>query len=157
MLVRWSLPLASLAVCVAVVGCGETQSQPSEAMLKSIIGPRGGTALPLPDGTGYLEPILERPGAGKAKTAKVVLAVYFVGGDGKSPLASLPTSVTASLTLPTQAEPVTVSLSPKPQGNEPAARGRFATEPGDFDFDELRGELHITRDGQESTVPFAFR
>jgi hypothetical protein len=103
---------------------------------------------------GYVEPVIERSGTGKS--IKSVLAAYFVDPDGKQPMATLPSAVEASLT-PQGGAPLTVNLSPKPQGNDAWAKARFASEPGDFSQDEIHGELKITVGGKTVPVKFSLR
>jgi hypothetical protein len=137
---------------LAVAGCGDGTPKASESVLKSVTGPHGAMALPIPGDKGYVEPLVERPGSGKpgAKLGAPVFAVYLLQPDGKSPLASAPTSVSANLRIPGQDSPVLVALSPD-------ATGRFVSAPGDYEYDELRGEISLTLDGAAVTVPFAFR
>ncbi|MFO0911275.1 MAG: hypothetical protein U0794_23540, partial [Isosphaeraceae bacterium] len=60
--------------------------------------------------------------------------------------------------VPPGAEPVTVNLKADPGSDKlPGDKGRFTSPPGNFDFDELRGEVSASLNGQTETVPFAFR
>lgn len=144
------------AMATLLGGCDDPSAhKPSESALKSVPGPKGTAALALPDQLGYVEPIVERTGAGKS--AKTAFAAYFVASDGKTPLDPAPSNVEATLTLQGSESPTTVALSPRPQGNDVWGKARFATEPGEYNSDEIRGELRATIGGKAVKVPLALR
>jgi hypothetical protein len=88
--------------------------------------------------------------------AKSQVVVYFLRPDRKSALTSLPADVGVKLDLP-EGGPVTLTLKPQPDAKEPAGAGRFASEPGKFDYDELRAELTATIDGQPFVQQLSLR
>ena len=111
--------------------------------------PHGGLVFELHGNKGFGELVVEyEKGLKRAKgSVKSQVVVYFLEPDRKSPLAVLPTAVTAKLDLP-EGDPVTVALKPERASKDLAGAGRFASEPGKFDYDDLRVELAITLDGQ---------
>ena len=145
---RWLFGLIAAAP-LAVVGCGGGSSTTVTAA-GTTAGPHGGLAIPLPDGKGFAEVVVEKDPKAKpgSKSAMPKIAVYFLGPDVKTPLTPAPTTVSVK-SIPPTGESATVSLT--------LDGTRFITPPGDFDYDELRGELTATFDGQSATVPFAFR
>ena len=145
--------LAAIAPLL-ISGCGGQADVKVTEVAQAKPGLNGGTAFPLPDKLGYAEVVVERTKPGQP----VTVAVYFLDETATKPLAKTPTSVKASLQLPTDQEPKAVSLSAKEKtGGKPAVGPRFATAPGPYDFDELKGDVQVTLDGKEVTVPFALR
>lgn len=129
-------------------GAGGASSEPPGGTLKQDMGPHGGAAVPLGD-RGYVEVVMD---AGGGRPGQSRLVAYFLSTDRKSPLAATPASVTASLQLPTGESPSVAFTADGKTGEN-----RFASPPGDYAFDELRGEVTAALDGETFTVPFAFR
>jgi hypothetical protein len=149
--------LALLGVGIGFLGCGPNKA-PSEAVKKSTIGPHGAMALTLDGDKGYVEVLLERPKSRAArKAAQPMLVAYFLQKDGKTALTPLPTAVDASVRPPGKDAPLSLALVSRPVGSDPASAGRFASEPGDLDYDDLPGELSATLDGQTVKVSFTVR
>jgi hypothetical protein len=48
-----------------------------------------------------------------------------------------------------------LALEPQPAPKDPAGVGRFASDPGKFDYDEIQGEHSVTLGDQVVTRPFA--
>lgn len=135
-------------------GCGSRDAAVVTEVAKAKPGANGGIAFPIPETKGYAEVVVERSKPGQP----VVVAVYFLNESATAAASVAPTSVSSKLVLPTADEPKTVSLSAKEKtGSKKSVGTRFATEPGAYDFDELSGELLVTIDGKELTVPFAMR
>lgn len=150
-MLRLAKPLALMLVA-AIVGCGAVGTT-AVTSLPSKPGTHGGTAFPLPDGKGYAEVVLE-PVKSSKKGRDVVLAMYFVKPDQSAALEPAPTSISAKMTVPGESTPITATLTPKSlKPND----GRFATEVGPYDYDEIRGEITGTFDGQPFNVPIAVR
>lgn len=142
-------PLVALGLAACLLpGCagGGASSEPPGGTLQQDVGPHGGVAVPLGE-RGYAEILVDVKGG-----SQTTLVAHFLEPDRKAPLAATPTNVTANLKLPTGESP---SVSFSPQGD--AAAKRFVSNPGDYNFDELRGELSATLDGEAFTAPFAFR
>jgi hypothetical protein len=114
-------------------------------------------ALPLGDGKGYVEVLLERPKGRARKAEAPMLVAYFLQPDGKSAQTSLPSAVEATGRPPGKDAPVVLRLMSRPVPTTAAGLARFASDPGDLDYDNLAGDLTATRDGQAVTVPFAVR
>lgn len=127
-------------------GGGGASSEPPGGTLRQDYGPHGGVAVPLGD-RGYAEIVVDTQGGSQTK-----LVAHFLSTDRKSPLATTPTNVAANLQLPT-GENSSVTFTTQ---GDPSAQ-RFVSAPGVFDFDELRGEISATLDGETFTAPFAFR
>lgn len=149
---RALIPLLLLAV--VPLGCGGAAGTTmSTKALPAKPGTHGGTAFPLPDEKGYAEIVVEPVKQTKAGR-EVVLAVYFLTADLKLALPSAPADVFAKMTLPGEEGEKRVNLIATPKSPND---GRFATEVGRFDYDEIRGELAATIGGSPITVPFAIR
>ena len=150
---RW-LAVAVFAILTAsATGCGGSAPQVTTELAQAMPGLNGGTAYPIPGDFGYAEIVVERTKPGQP----VTLVVYFLDPTAKKALPVAPTAVRAKLVLPVDNEPikdVTLTAKAKPGAGEGT---RFASAPGPFDFDELRGELFLTLSGQDVVVPFAFR
>ncbi len=134
-------------------GCGSEAPVVTTEVAKAQPGLNGGTAYPIPGDLGYAEVVIERSRPGQP----VTLAVYFLDSTAKKAMASEPAEVRAKLVIPVEDAPKDVKLSTKSKSSGKSEGIRFATEPGNFDFDELRGELFVTLEGKEVAVPFAFR
>ncbi len=139
-------------VASALAGCGSIGA-PATKALPSKAGTHGGTAFPLPDGKGYAEVVVE-PVKTTKKGRDVVLAMYFVTPDQSAALEPAPTGVTAKMTVPGEAAPLSVTLNPK---SLKPKDGRLASEVGPYDHDEIHGEIQGTFDGKPFTVPIAIR
>lgn len=143
--------LALLAI--VPLGCGKSASSLSTVALASKPGANGGTAFPLADGKGYAEVVVETVKQTK-KGRDVVLAVYFVKEDLKTALSPVPTGTSIKIIVPGEQEERRANLAAAPKKPDD---GRFATEVGQFDFDEMHGEVIATIDGKPATVTFAIR
>jgi hypothetical protein len=151
----YCIRLVGLMLLAALSGCGGSNRGADGAGAKPIIGPHGAAAMPLADGKAYVEVLLERPKTATGrKVPPPMLVAYFLQENGKEALSPLPDTVEASVRPPGKDAPVTVKLDPKPGASGPAAEGRFASEPGDLDYDDLHGELTATLGGQPVKVEF---
>lgn len=141
------------AVAMAMAGCGGTAPVETTEVAKAQPGLNGGMAYPIPGDLGYVEVVVERTKPGQP----VIVAAYFLDASAKNALAADPSTVRARLVLPVEDAPKEVALAAKAKSGGKSTGKRFATEPGNYDFDELKGELFVTLDGKEVAVPFAFR
>ncbi len=141
------------AMLALLAGCGTQPPVDQTLIAASATGPHGGPALELPDKQGFVEILVETAPDSTKAVRRVVLAAYFLGPDLKSPLSPGPRLVTASIVTPENPAPKPVPMSPdaKPKS---AGGIRFASLPGDFEYDELYGELSIELGGQKITRPF---
>lgn len=141
----------ALALCAAL-GCGSGGNEP--AATTGAYGPHGGPAVPLPGGKGFGEVVLEpADSGGRGKSRQI--AVYFLGPDLKSALEPLPTGAGVKLLVPGRDDLSTIALAPKPATRSPAGKGRFTSAPGDYQVDQVIGELEVAFGGEKSTIPFA--
>jgi len=136
--------LCAAAACAA--GCGG--SGPSDA--RGVPASHGGTVMPLPGGSGYVE-ILVAAGspndAGPKSRGRVV--AYFLNTDGSGPPSPPPADVTF-----TDEAGKSYPLTPKAGGDA----ARFETGPGAFPVGrDLSGELKATIGGQAVSTPVATR
>ncbi len=141
------------AVCSAMAGCGGSAPVVTTEVAKAQPGLNGGMAYPIPGDLGYVEVVVERSKPGQP----VIVAAYFLDSSAKETMTAEPTAVRARLVLPVEDAPKEVTLASKAKAGGKSTGKRFATEPGNYDFDELKGELFVTMDGKEVAVPFAFR
>lgn len=140
-------------VVMATSGCGGTAPVETTEVAKAQPGLNGGMAYPIPGDLGYVEVVVERTKPGQP----VIVAAYFLDASAKNALAADPSAVRARLVLPVDDAPNEVTFAAKAKSGGNSTGKRYATEPGNFDFDELKGELFVTLDGKEVSVPFAFR
>jgi len=152
-------PLALMALLL--IGCSQDVPAPS-VPVGTTSGPHGGIAVPLPHGAGYAEILLEKegPSKGKARVAargvKPRFAVFFLNADRNGPASPAPSEAQLKVNLPTGST-ASVALSASPKADDAVGSARFLSEPGDYDYDELFGELSATLGGQPSSVTFALR
>ena len=146
--------LLSLSILPFTAGCGGSANVKVTEVAKSKPGLNGGIAFPIPENQGHAELVVERAKPGQP----VVVAIYLLDETATKPNPKSATSIKANFLLPIDAEPQAVSFSAKPKtGGKPTVGQRFASAPGPFDFDELKGEILITIEGKDYTVPFALR
>lgn len=151
---RFLFAILATFMAQTLSGCGSQPDVKLTEVAQAKPGLNGGTAFPIPENLGYAEIVVERAKPGQP----VTVAVYFLDETATKALTKTPAGVKASLQLPTDPEPKSVTLSAKEKsGGKPAVGPRFATAPGPYDFDELKGDLQLTLDGKELTVPFALR
>lgn len=146
----WAVLVVGMTVMLH--GCGSAAPEVAPELAQAQPGLNGGTAYPIPGDLGFVEVVVERTKPGKP----VILAAYFLDSTAKSAMTTEPATVKARLVIPLEDAPKDVTLSAKAKPGSGTGK-RFATEPGNFDFDELRGDLFVTLEGKELTVPFAFR
>jgi hypothetical protein len=146
--------LLLVAAAALVPGCGGSSSAPV-AERATVAAPHGGAISPLPGNRGYGESLIE-PGAkpGTRPTSSAIV-VYFLGPDGKSPMAPTPSGVSLSYTADRM--PKTLNLAHRPKTDDPAGAGRFATDPVPLTESRLEGELTATIEGESVTLPVAIR
>lgn len=144
----------SILVTTFVAGC---QSRQGGSQFQTRMGPHGNVAIPLPEGLGYVEARVESPAGGDPEKGKpAVLAVYFLGPDGKAELAPPPSNVRLRLaTDQRKYEAVALGAGAKP--GDPLGNVRFATEPGSYSKDSSRGWLLISLGGKDVAIPFVLR
>jgi hypothetical protein len=167
--------LASLPIAAFATGCGGTPAPP---MYPSVTGPHGITAISIPGELGYGEARLEsspvdpsargtKPGPAvkgkrttrsaiptKGKPARIV--VYFLGPDGKAPLAPLPEKVQALIGLPGTLPNKYIKaydLANEPQNDDPASSARFASTPFPLPDQRITGRIKAVVQGQEVSFP----
>jgi hypothetical protein len=147
----------TLAPTIIGAGCGQSLGTPAVHTAEgTITGPHGGSAIPLGDIQGYAEVVLDRTGAIPGKAGGVRINVYFLTQDLTKSLSPVPTDVTVKA-VPPDGESVTLTLKHEPVQGKEIDKDRFVSPPGNFDYDELRGEVTATVGGKPVTHPFAFR
>jgi hypothetical protein len=159
---RIEIRVAAL-VCLGVVpGCGGS-SVPIEQQV-AISGPHHGATLQLPDKKGFVELINDPKPRDRRSNEPTSLVAYFLKMDGKSPLEPAPSDV--SFTIDTAAgargargrqaasSSQPVPMAPEPKSDDPAGSCRFASKPGPYLLDAIRGTLSAKIDGQEASVNF---
>lgn len=132
------------AACAA--GCGGSGPPATRGVPAS----HGGTLLPLPDGSGFVEVVVEpdNPKGGGPK-AKGRLVMFFLNRDGSGP----PTPAPAGVTFTDDAGK-TYPLSPKAAADSARFESAAATFPVGRD---LSGELKATTGGRAVSIPVAVR
>lgn len=152
MLTRTSAVLSFLTLIIA--GCGGSgEVEVKQEVAQSKPGVNGGIAFPLPDNKGFAEVVLERGRPGQP----VAVAVYLLDDSLKAPIKASATAKFARLQMPGEDAPRQVSLNAREATAKKAVGKKFASDPGAYDFDELKGEIGLSLDGAEVLIPFAFR
>ncbi|MEW4569132.1 hypothetical protein AB1L88_14805 [Tautonia sp. JC769] len=131
----------ALIACV-LAGCGGPREVKINPEDNPIFGPHDGPLVALPDDGGSVEVATEQVGA----QARVV-AYFYAGPEGNTPLAPVPTDVSVDLALP-GGEATNIVLTPG------GGDARFASSPGDYVFDPFFGTINATVQGQPVSVPF---
>ena len=152
--------LSLAAVLLPLLGCGSSGTTGSGSGIVPGPAPHGGQMFALPGDKGFVEILTdyERIGARKKPGSQSQIVVYFLSPDQTSALSPAPTSVTATIITPEEGEATTVTLKPQPASDkDPLSAGRFVSDLGKFDYDEIRGELTITLDGDTIKQSFSFR
>ena len=147
-------------VCLGVLpGCGGS-SVPIEQQV-AISGPHRGATLQLPDKKGFVELINEPEPRDRRSNEPTALVAYFLKMDGKSPLEPAPTDVNFAIDsgggrgVRGKSASQTVPLAAEPKPDDPAGASRFASKPGPYLLDSVRGTLSAKIDGQSTSVNFA--
>ncbi|HEV3162696.1 MAG TPA: hypothetical protein VGZ22_01550 [Isosphaeraceae bacterium] len=151
---RNSSILLFVPLAMTMSGCGSVGVSASPDLVAAT-GPHGGRAVLLPGGAGYGEVVVEHDKSSRPGPASARLVVYFLKTDLKTPLSPAPLDVRVKA-VPPNGEPATVPLTPQAKRGDAMSSGRFASAPGNFDFDELQGDLTATVAGQTVTRPFSF-
>jgi hypothetical protein len=127
----------------------------------AISGPHQGATLQLPDKKGFVELMNDPKPRDRRSNEPTSLVAYFLKMDAKSPLAPAPTDVTFTIDPPrggrgrkAASAPEPVALAPEPKADDPAGASRFASKPGPYLLDAIRGTLSAKIDGQEASVNF---
>ena len=148
------LLLISAFLTLFVIGCGGGSSvEVKQEVAESRPGINGGIAFPLPENKGYAEVVIERSKPGQP----VTLAVYLLDESAKSESKVNIKATSAKIQIPGEDAAKSVSLLAKESSTKKSVGKKFASAPGAYDFDELKGEILLNLDGKEVTVPFAFR
>ncbi len=123
---------------IGIAGCGAPSSPPLPKDAPTV-GPHEGPAFALQDGLGYAE-FANDPKAGAGdRAAPTALVVYFLKPDAKTSLEPPPTDVKFQSTVGRKVQGF--DLKPAPKSDDPAGGSRFASQPGPYRLEELRGEL----------------
>lgn len=147
-----------LAVCVASLffgACSQPGAVDAIAPASAGVGLRGGTVQALPNNQGYAEIVVEPASTSSSGNGNAVLAVYLLQTDMKSPLDLVPDEVSATVTTPDDPTPKPVALSKQPIEGKSDTSSRYASTPGPFDYDELRGQVSISLKGETSRLDFS--
>jgi hypothetical protein len=153
-------------VCLGVLpGCaGGGSAVPIEQQV-AISGPHQGATLQLPEKKGFVELINDPEPRDRRSNQPTSLVAYFLKMDGKTPLKPAPTDVSFTIdtaagtrggrggNTPSSSQPV--PLAHEPKQDDPAGASRFASKPGPYVLDAIRGSLSAKIDGQPVSVTFS--
>jgi hypothetical protein len=156
---RIEIRVAAL-VCLGVhPGCGGS-SVPIEQQV-AISGPHRGMTLQLPEKKGFVELVNEPEPRDRRSNEPTSLVAYFLKIDGKSPLEPAPSDVSFAIDGGggrdgrSKNGPQSVPLAAEPKADDPAGASRFASKPGPYVLDGIRGTLSAKVDGQSASVTFS--
>jgi hypothetical protein len=145
---------SAFLLALSLVGCGGGGNTVNPTIAANRPGPHGGMAFPLPADRGHVEVVVEKPANWKPG-GKSSLVVYFLDATASGPITVTPSDVTVKVQLPSKPEPETVTLAAST--DKKASEVKYASVPGDYDFDTMSGDVTATLDGQPVTVPFMLR
>jgi hypothetical protein len=117
----------------------------------------------LPGDKGFVELLNEPEPSDRSRPEPTSIAAYYLQSDGKSPLTPAPTDVKFEIDAGRrnprvkEAPTGTIPLSAEPKSGDPAGAGHFASKPGPYILDDLRGTLSAKIGGEEIAVSFAER
>jgi hypothetical protein len=151
--------VAVLALTALFSGCnGGALPTDQQTVLK---GPHHGTTLQLPDKKGFVELVNEPEPADRRSTEPTSIVAYFLKIDAKSPLDPAPSDVSFAVDSSNGRDarsrnptPQAIALASEPKSDDPAGAARFASKPGPYQLDNLRGKLNAKIDGQAVSVAF---
>ncbi len=117
------------------------------------MGPHQGPAYALPDGLGYAELANDPKAEEQDRTAATALVVYFLKPDAKTSLTPAPTDVKFQATIGRKNQ--VIDLKPAPKADDPAGESRFASQPGPYRLEDLRGDLAAKAGGTPVKISIA--
>ncbi len=151
---------AAVAIAAAMLsGCGG--GAPPVEQQTVINGPHRGTTLQLPEKKGFVELVNEPEPRDRRSNEPTALVAYFLKIDGKSPLEPAPSDVSFAVDGGggrggrSKSDAQTVPLVAEPKSDDPAGASRFASKPGPYLLDAIRGTLTAKIDGQSTSVTFS--
>jgi hypothetical protein len=141
-----------------LAGCGTNAGPPGAPppVKDIVIGPHGGSMVRFKE-RGFVEVVREYGDSGpssKSTSTKPRLVAYFYSTDGNTPLSA--SAVSIAYTTLEAPNPTSTGLKIMNDPKKPGVSYCFASEPGSFDSDEMRGELTATVEGETITVPWMF-
>jgi hypothetical protein len=126
------------------------------------VAPHHGKIIALPENQGFVELTNEPEVSDRRNPQPTSIVAYFLQSDGKSPMSPAPTDVSLAINEGVgkdgRAKPgstQTVPLSAEPRSDDSAGAGRFASTPGPYDLEGIRGTLSAKIGGQLVSIPFA--
>jgi hypothetical protein len=117
-------------------------------------GPHDGTAFVLPENKGVVELVNEPPVTDRRGTVSTSVVAYFLQADGKTPMSPAPADVKVEVRGGDRQPPKSVPLAAEPKPDDPSAAARFASKPGPYDLEAVRGTLTASVAGSPVTVSF---
>ncbi len=155
---------AAIAItALSLPGCGES-ARPIEQQTV-INGPHRGTTLQLPDKKGFVELVNEPQPTDRRSNEPTALVAYFLKLDGKTPLEPAPTDVSFSMASAggggrdgrgqQQPSAKPIPLDAEPRADDPSGGCRFASRPGPYLLEGIRGTLNAKIDGQAASFNFS--
>jgi hypothetical protein len=116
----------------------------------------------LPEDKGFVEIVNEPEVSDRRNAPPTSIVAYYLQADGKSPLSPAPSDVSFTIdtgggreTRGKQGPGPAVPLNAEPKADDPAGAGRFASKPGPYVLDGIRGTLTAKVSGKETSISFA--
>ena len=150
---------AVLAVLGLQLGCDSSPSLRAPATLPP--GPHHGIMIGLADDKGFIELVNEPEVKDRRKLEPTSIVAYFLQNDAKSPLSPTPTDVRFAIeggrpgqgTRGGRPTPQSVPLDRESKPDDPASTGRFASKPGPYYLEVLRGTLSAKLGSETISTP----
>jgi hypothetical protein len=159
---QFRIGVALLAVTVVLTGCND--SGPPTDQQTVLNGPHHGTTLQLSEKTGFVELVNEPQPTDRRSNEPTSLVAYFLKMDAQTPLEPAPTDVSFTVdsgggrdARGTKGAAQVIALAAEPKSDDPAGAGRFASKPGPYQLQNLRGTLNAKIEGQTASIVFAGR
>ncbi len=157
---RLHVRIVTIALAGLTLGCDSSTTPVSGTLA---VGPHQGTMIRLPHDKGFVELINEPEIGDRRNPQPTSIVAYFLEADSKSPLSSAPSEVMFSLGGDEQrgarggskAAAQSIPLNAEPKPDDPTGSARFASKPGPYDLDRVRGTLSAKISGLEISTPFS--
>jgi hypothetical protein len=109
-------------------------------------------AYALPKELGYAEVVNEPEAGGRGDPTPTSIVVYFLQKDAKTALTPAPTDV-RFLINSGRNRIETLAMAAQPKAGDTSGGSRFASKPGPYALNLIRGELNATAGGSPVKIP----
>jgi hypothetical protein len=148
-----------IGMAALAAGC-DSAAQPNA--VNPVSAPHRGTMIRLAEGRGFVELVNEPEVSDRRNPEPTSIVAYFLQIDGKSPLEPVPADVDFAIQSggtkggrTKQDSGGRISLTAQPKTDDPLSATRFASKPGPYALEGIRGTLTARIGGQVVSTNFA--